>query len=183
MDYIVEIGKQAKAACAEVMLLTQTQKNAGLRSVAEELRSQADYLMEENAKDVARARECGMKESLVDRLKLTKARIDGMAEGLEQIVLLEDPVGETMETKLRPNGLRIGKRRVPIGVIGIIYESRPNVTAASPPSILPMTRKSETMTTMRARKPDMATASPGTPMSPRTSTKRKPPMSKSPESR
>ncbi len=129
MDYIVEIGKQAKAACAEVMLLTQTQKNAGLRSVAEELRSQADYLMEENAKDVARARECGMKESLVDRLKLTKARIDGMAEGLEQIVLLEDPVGETMETKLRPNGLRIGKRRVPIGVIGIIYESRPNVTA------------------------------------------------------
>lgn len=129
MSYIVEIGKKAKEASACVRLLTQTQKNNGLRCVAEELRSQAAYLMEENAKDVARAKKDGMKAALIDRLELTQARIEGMAEGLEQIIGLEDPVGETMEMKVRPNGLRIGKRRVPIGVIGIIYESRPNVTA------------------------------------------------------
>ena len=129
MEPIIQTGKTAKAASAKVRLLSQTQKNDGLRRVAEELRNQAAYLIQENAKDVARAREQGMKESLVDRLLLTEARIEGMAEGIEQIIGLEDPVGETMSTKVRPNGLRIGKRRVPIGVVGIIYESRPNVTA------------------------------------------------------
>lgn len=129
MSYITEIGKTAKEVSAQVRLLTQTQKNAGLKCVAKELREQAAYLIEENAKDVWQAKQDGMKPSLVDRLLLTPERIEGMAEGLEQVVGLEDPVGETMEMKVRPNGLRIGKRRVPIGVVGIIYESRPNVTA------------------------------------------------------
>lgn len=128
-EYITRIGKTAKEASSKVRLLSQTEKNNGLLRVAEELRRQAAYMIEENQKDVARAKEAGMKASLVDRLLLTRERIAGMAEGLEQIAALEDPVGETAETKVRPNGLRIGKRRVPIGVVGIIYESRPNVTA------------------------------------------------------
>lgn len=129
MSYIMEIGEKAKRASTQVRLLTQIQKNDGLKRVAAELREQAAYLIRENDKDVEQAKKDGMKPALIDRLKLTQARIEGMAEGLEQIVGLEDPIGETIETKVRPNGLRIGKRRVPIGVIGIIYESRPNVTA------------------------------------------------------
>lgn len=129
MDYIHEIGKRAKSVSAQVQHLSQNQKNEGLRRVAEELENQKSYLMAENEKDIEKAEKDGMKASLIDRLRLTEERIAGMAEGLRQIADLEDPIGATLWEKVRPNGLRIGKRVVPLGVVGIIYESRPNVTA------------------------------------------------------
>ena len=129
MDYIHEIGKRAKAVSTQVQHHSQNQKNEGLRRVAEELENQKSYLMAENEKDIEKAEKDGMKASLIDRLRLTEERIAGMAEGLRQIADLEDPIGATLWEKVRPNGLRIGKRVVPLGVVGIIYESRPNVTA------------------------------------------------------
>ena len=105
------------------------EKNRGLVTVAEELVAQTEWLLSENAKDLKEAEARGMKKSLIDRLCLTKERIEGMAEGLRQIAALEDPVGEVLRMWNRPNGLRIGQKRVPLGVVGIIYESRPNVTA------------------------------------------------------
>ena len=123
------IGKKAREVSCKVQHLGQTEKNEGLYSVARELRMQTAYILEENTKDVERAKDAGMKKSLIDRLLLTGQRIQAMAEGLEQIAKLEDPIGETISMKVRPNGLLIGKKRVPLGVVGIIYESRPNVTA------------------------------------------------------
>ena len=123
------IGQRAKEASKMMARLSQVEKNRGLLAAAEELRKKTDYILEENKKDVDAAIQSGMKQSLVDRLQLTKERIDAMAVGLEQIAGLEDPVGEVLSMKTRPNGLRIGKKRVPLGVVGIIYESRPNVTA------------------------------------------------------
>lgn len=128
-NYMEILGKRAKDASREGAKLGTDAKNRGLLSVAAELIRQKDYLLEENEKDVAAAREKGIKESLVDRLQLNDARIEGMAEGLRQVVALEDPIGEVLGMKTRPNGLRIGEKRVPLGVVGIIYESRPNVTA------------------------------------------------------
>ena len=97
--------------------------------MAKELMDQCPYLLEENEKDIRAAEEKGVKNSLIDRLRLTEQRVEDMAEGLRQIAGLEDPIGEMLEMKIRPNGLRIGRKRVPLGVVGIIYESRPNVTA------------------------------------------------------
>lgn len=128
-NYMEILGKRAKDASREGAKHGTGAKNRGLLSVAAELIRQKDYLLEENEKDVAAAREKGIKESLVDRLQLNDARIEGMAEGLRQVVALEDPIGEVLGMKIRPNGLRIGEKRVPLGVVGIIYESRPNVTA------------------------------------------------------
>ena len=129
MTYMEAIGRQAKEAVRRVQLLGQTEKNRGLRTVAEMLCDRSAFILEENEKDIERAKEQGMKESLIDRLRLTPERIESMAEGLIQIADLEDPVGEVISMKTRPNGLRIGRKRVPLGVVGIIYESRPNVTA------------------------------------------------------
>ena len=128
-SYMETLGNRAKAASREAAALGTEEKNRGLLSVAEELCQETERLLEENEKDVRAAEENGMKSSLVDRLRLTEQRIMDMAEGLRQIAALEDPVGEVLSMKNRPNGLRIGKKRVPLGVIGIIYESRPNVTA------------------------------------------------------
>ena len=97
--------------------------------MAGELCARSTYLLEENEKDLRAAEEKGVKQSLIDRLRLTEERIRDMAEGLKQVAALDDPIGEVLSMKNRPNGLRIGKRRVPLGVVGIIYESRPNVTA------------------------------------------------------
>lgn len=129
MSYMEMLGKQAKDAAKLIQYLTQDQKNAGLCFAAEELIAQTDFLLAENEKDVLVAQENGMKASLVDRLRLTPQRIDGMAVGLRQIADLADPIGEVFSMKKRPNGLQIGVKRVPLGVVGIIYESRPNVTA------------------------------------------------------
>ena len=123
------LGRRAKSASREGAKLGTDAKNRGLITVAEELIRQKAYLLEENTKDVETAKEKGVKESLIDRLQLTESRIEAMAEGLCQVAALEDPIGEVLGMKTRPNGLQIGKKRVPLGVVGIIYESRPNVTA------------------------------------------------------
>ena len=129
MKYMEQIGMRSKAASRSIGLLGQNRRNEALKQAAKELKKQAAFLLEENQKDIANAREKGMKESLIDRLMLTRERIAGIADGLLQIADLEDPIGIVTDMKVRPNGLRIGKKRVPLGVVGIIYESRPNVTA------------------------------------------------------
>lgn len=127
--YMEMLTKRAKNAATEAAKLGTEEKNRGLLSVAAELIGQQDAILEENEKDLAAAREKGVKQSLIDRLVLSEQRIADMAEGLKQIAALDDPVGEVLYMKTRPNGLRIGQKRVPLGVVGIIYESRPNVTA------------------------------------------------------
>ncbi|MCI8859146.1 MAG: glutamate-5-semialdehyde dehydrogenase [Lachnospiraceae bacterium] len=124
-----KIGKQAKSAEALLRVLSTSQKNKALVTAAEDLVTNKKILLEDNAVDIARAKENQMAPALVDRLLLTETRIAQMAEGLKQMAELEDPVGEVLSMKQRPNGLMIGQKRVPLGVIGIIYESRPNVTA------------------------------------------------------
>lgn len=127
--YLETLGRQAQAAKVVLQGLDTAQKNRGLERAAEMLLQEKEKLLSANEKDYARAKENGMAEGLLDRLRLTDARIEAMAEGLVQIAGLTDPVGEVMETFDRPNGLHIEKVRVPMGVIGIIYEARPNVTA------------------------------------------------------
>lgn len=128
-SYMETLTARAKVAAAEAARLGAAEKNRGLLAVAEELVSQQEIILAENKKDIEAAREKGIKQSLIDRLSLTGERVGEMAQGLRQIAALEDPTGEILHMKARPNGLRIGKKRVPLGVVGIIYESRPNVTA------------------------------------------------------
>lgn len=123
------LGKNARNGEALVRNLSANEKNEVLLKVAEALTENADSLTAANALDVENGRKNNMPEALVDRLLLTGDRIRGMAEGLRQVAALEDPVGEVLGMKKRPNGLMIGQKRVPLGVIGIIYEARPNVTA------------------------------------------------------
>ncbi len=123
------IGEQAKEAEVTLRSLGSEAKKQALLVAASALLDRASFLLQENEKDIKAARENGMAEGMVDRLLLTNARIEGMAEGLKAIADLEDPIGEVLGMKRRPNGLLIGQKRVPLGVVGIIYESRPNVTA------------------------------------------------------
>lgn len=123
------LGKNARNAEVFVRNLSANEKNEVLLKVAEALTENADTLTAANTLDVENGRKNNMPEALVDRLLLTGDRIRGMAEGLRQVAALEDPVGEVLGMKKRPNGLMIGQKRVPLGVIGIIYEARPNVTA------------------------------------------------------
>ena len=129
MADLKEIGKQAKAARYILAGLDTNTKNKALFTAAECLEADAADILAENAKDLEAGRSRSMPEGLLDRLFLTQKRISDMAEGLRQVAALPDPVGEILDTFTRPNGLVISKRRVPLGVIGIIYESRPNVTA------------------------------------------------------
>ncbi len=129
MISLEEMGKRAERASREMNRLGVKEKNRGLLAVAEALTAGFEKLMEQNKIDVERARENGMKDSLVDRLALNEERIQGMAEGIRQVAALEDPVGEVISMKTTPAGMQIGQKRVPLGVVGIIYESRPNVTA------------------------------------------------------
>lgn len=124
-----EIGKRAKAAEPILRILSSREKEAALLYVAERLLDLSGYLLSENEKDVKKARENGMNPGLIDRLTLTKGRLEEVAEGIRQVAALPDPIGEVLSMKQRPNGLMIGQKRVPLGVIGMIYESRPNVTA------------------------------------------------------
>lgn len=124
-----EIGQRAKSAEAALRVLSAGKKNKALQTAADYLMANMKMILEANTADVEQAKENHMPPALVDRLLLTEARIAQMAEGLRQIAELEDPVGEVLSMKQRPNGLLIGQKRVPLGVIGIIYESRPNVTA------------------------------------------------------
>ena len=127
--YLEEIGKRARKSQFEIARLSTDDKNKALVSVADALIAHTDEILNENEKDVKISRDNLVKESLIDRLTLTKGRIKDMAEGLIQISKLPDPINEELDEFSRPNGLSIHKVRVPIGVIGIIYESRPNVTA------------------------------------------------------
>ena len=129
MGLLEEIGAKAKAAEPKLRNLPTVKKNEVLATVAEVLVREQQKILRANENDVAAGREKGMSVGLIDRLQLTSERIEAMAEGLEQIVGLEDPVGEVLGMKRRPNGLMIGQKRVPLGVVGIIYEARPNVTA------------------------------------------------------
>lgn len=126
---MIELGKRAKEASYELAHLETSAKDAILTEVAEKLVNETGPLLEENKKDLRSAEEMELKGAIVDRLTLNEERIKGIAEGLKQIAGIEDPVGEVLEMKKRPNGLMIGKKRVPLGVVGVIYESRPNVTA------------------------------------------------------
>jgi len=129
MKEIIETGKKAKEAAYELAHLDTSAKDTILNGVAKKLVEVSSGILGENKKDLAKAKEMGLKGAIVDRLTLNHERIEGIAEGLEQIAGLDDPIGEVLEMKKRPNGLMIGKKRVPLGVVGVIYESRPNVTA------------------------------------------------------
>lgn len=122
---VEQIARDAKAAQRELALLSENEKNRIIVAMADAIEENADRILAENAKDVENLKNTKMK----DRLMLTRERISAIADGVRKVAELPDPVGETMHTLLRPNGLKIGKRRVPMGVVGIIYESRPNVTA------------------------------------------------------
>jgi glutamate-5-semialdehyde dehydrogenase len=129
MSELIEIGKRARKASKQLAHLNTDRKNQVLLLVAELLEKSIPDLLEANAADLKLGEEMGLKGAIVERLSLTDERIRGIAEGLREIVQLEDPIGEIEEMKKRPNGLLIGKKRVPLGVVGVIYESRPNVTA------------------------------------------------------
>ena len=129
MEYLEQLGQRAVAAKYELQRLTTEEKNDALEAVASALIDHAGRIIESNGRDYETAKNGGMSEGMLDRLKLTEERIGAMAEGLRQIAALADPVGEVMDSFDRPNGLHIDKVRVPMGVIGIIYEARPNVTA------------------------------------------------------
>jgi glutamate-5-semialdehyde dehydrogenase len=126
---MAEIGAAARAAAGELAVAGTAAKNRALEAAAAALRADQAGLLEANAQDMAAAQARGLKASLLDRLELDAARIEAMASGLEEIAALDDPVGRVMAEWRRPNGLRIARVRTPLGVIGIIYESRPNVTA------------------------------------------------------
>ena len=127
--YMRELGTAARAASRDLARADTETKNRALRAMAAEIRAQATGLLEANSADVAQARNDGRDAAFVDRLTLTPASIEQMAEGLEQVAALADPVGTISDRVRRPSGIEVARMRVPIGVIGIIYESRPNVTA------------------------------------------------------
>ncbi len=131
MNQIRKKAELARRASEEIMAISEEIKNRYLVKLSEKLLNAKDYILSENEKDVKYAREKGIKESLVDRLLLTEKRIEDMSSAVREIVALPDPIGEVIEGWRRPNGLYIEKIRVPIGVIAIIYEARPNVTIDS----------------------------------------------------
>ena len=127
--YMQALGRDARAASEAVARATTGEKNAALAAIAAAIESRAGAIAEANARDLDAARESGLDAALLDRLELTDARIAAMAAGLREVATLPDPVGEVTDLVSRPSGIRVGRMRVPLGVIGIIYESRPNVTA------------------------------------------------------
>jgi len=126
--YVRDIALAARRAASQLALSTAAVRDGALRACAAAIRAQAGALQQANRQDLARSGELGLSEAMIDRLRLTPARIEAMAAALEQIAAQSDPVGQTISASNRPNGMRVEKRRVPIGVIGIIFESRPNVT-------------------------------------------------------
>lgn len=126
---LIEIGEKARLASRILATVSSSDKNKALTYIADDLEKYNDKILAANTIDLENAEKSGMKASMVDRLRLTEERIKAIAEGVRQVRDLPDPVGEVIGATRRPNGLQIAKRRVPLGVIGIIYESRPNVTA------------------------------------------------------
>ncbi len=127
--YMQELGRQARAAARVAGRSETAERNAALQAIADIILSDRTYLTAANYKDMKAGRQSGLDEALLDRLELTDARIDAMADGLRQVAALPDPVGAISGLNYRPSGIQVGRMRVPLGVIGIIYESRPNVTA------------------------------------------------------
>ena len=127
--YMTKLGQRARAASRALAAADTHAKNTALNAIADDLENSRKALIEENAKDLKAGKDKGLDEALLDRLELNDARIDGMIEGLRQIAALPDPIGEIFDMTYRPSGIQVGRMRVPLGVVGIIYESRPNVTA------------------------------------------------------
>ena len=127
-EYVQTLGLQAKVASALMASASAAIKNVALKSLASQLRAQAPQLKEANALDLARARAAGLAEPMVDRLKLSDQVLETCAQGCEQLAAMPDVIGEILGMNQQPSGIRVGRMRVPIGVFGMIYESRPNVT-------------------------------------------------------
>ncbi|MCK5507348.1 MAG: glutamate-5-semialdehyde dehydrogenase, partial [Desulfobacterales bacterium] len=125
---IVEMSKAARSASIEMARCPSDKKNEVLMRLADNIEKEASYIQTENEKDLLRAREMGLSNAMIDRLTVKDSTIKSMADGLREVVQIPDPVGSMSNTWLRPNGLQISRMRIPLGVIGIIYESRPNVT-------------------------------------------------------
>ena len=128
-SHMRDLGRAARAAARLVARAGSDSKNRALREMARELRARTDELLEANRADVAEARRSGRDGAFVDRLTLSQKAVEQMAQGLEEVAALEDPIGKIEEMVRRPSGIEVGRMRVPLGVVGIIYESRPNVTA------------------------------------------------------
>jgi glutamate-5-semialdehyde dehydrogenase len=128
-EYMQKVGREARAASRQMAAASTAAKNAALTRMAAKIRARAPELLAANARDLAQARQDGLEAAMIDRLTLTEKGIESMAAGLEQIASLPDPIGEITDVKRRPSGIQVGHMRVPLGVIGIIYEARPNVTA------------------------------------------------------
>ena len=128
-EYMQALGQQARAASRVLARANSGEKNAALLAMADALEAQREPLIKANKKDLAAGKSNGLDDAMLDRLMLNDERIEAMAEGIRQIASLPDPIGEITDMKYRPSGIQVGKMRVPLGVIGIIYESRPNVTA------------------------------------------------------
>ena len=128
-DYMQGVGRRAREASRRLAAATTAEKNAALLHIASAIRREKAALIAANAQDVSAARTAGLEPAMLDRLTLTEKGVDNMAEGVEQVAKLPDPVGEMSDFKFLPSGIQVGKMRVPLGVIGIIYEARPNVTA------------------------------------------------------
>lgn len=128
-EMLIQMGEKAVAASHQLQKLNVIVKNKALQAIADALIKNTNDILTANSTDMEKAIKNNMKDSLLDRLQLTSERIASMAEGLREVISLDDPVGEVLNMKKRPNGLMIGVKRVPLGVIGIIYEARPNVTA------------------------------------------------------
>ena len=125
---ILEMAKAARSASIEMAKCPSIKKNEVLLGIAGKIEKQASYIKEENNKDLSRAKEMGLSNAMIDRLTVSDSTIKSMADGLREVAQLDDPVGSMSKTSIRPNGLQVARMRIPLGVIGIIYESRPNVT-------------------------------------------------------
>lgn len=128
MSEIHDLGRRARAASRTLRTVTTDAKNAALEAIAADLVRRRAFILEANAEDLAAGREAGLSAPLLERLTLSESRLEGMAKDVRAVAALPDPVGKTIDERLLPNGLRVSRRRVPLGVIGVIYESRPNVT-------------------------------------------------------
>ena len=126
--YMAELGSKARTASRHIAKATTAQKNAALLNIADSINQNREALLDANQQDMAAGKQKGLEAALLDRLELTDARVNGMLEGIKQVAKLDAPVGEINDLKYRPSGIQVGRMRVPLGVIGIIYESRPNVT-------------------------------------------------------
>lgn len=127
-EYMQKLGRQARQASRQIAKASTAQKNAALNAIAEALDTSRSQLKQANEQDMQAGRDKGLDAAMLDRLELNTAGIDKMIEGLRQVAALDDPIGAVSDLKYRPSGIQVGKMRVPLGVIGIIYESRPNVT-------------------------------------------------------